>query len=263
MAWHLVRRQLAGAAELEVTNASLEARVARRARRWLRATPSSGAFERVQAAGEERERIYRDLHDDVGARLLSLVYATPDDASRSLARDALAELRELVAHSGAEPGLLSVLADRLAEEVATRARRAGLECEVELAIDATPRSAPWRSGTSRASCARRSRTPSSMRGRARCARRSQRMARITVQLLDDGVGGLEAGRGRGVRNMQVRADELRARLSFDAGPEGIGTCVRLSVEHGERAAPQGVSRVLKSEQHAGETVSSVFLGQLF
>lgn len=45
---------------------------------------------------EERRRVARDLHDDVGARLLTLVYAADTEEQADLARDTLQELRDVI-----------------------------------------------------------------------------------------------------------------------------------------------------------------------
>ncbi len=52
--------------------------------------------ERQRLELEIRERVYRDLHDDLGAKLLSLVYAAADNRNRDLALTALQDLRETV-----------------------------------------------------------------------------------------------------------------------------------------------------------------------
>ena len=44
----------------------------------------------------ERRRITRDLHDDVGGKLLSLIYQSPDTATADRAQDALQALKETV-----------------------------------------------------------------------------------------------------------------------------------------------------------------------
>ncbi|MCP4820701.1 MAG: histidine kinase, partial [Shimia sp.] len=44
----------------------------------------------------ERRRITRDLHDDVGGRLLSLIYQSPDEDTAERAQDALQALKETV-----------------------------------------------------------------------------------------------------------------------------------------------------------------------
>ena len=49
-----------------------------------------------QGAIEERKRIARDLHDNVGAKLLSLIYRSEGRGTQELARESLKELRELI-----------------------------------------------------------------------------------------------------------------------------------------------------------------------
>lgn len=53
-------------------------------------------MEKQQATTQERERIHRDLHDSIGAKILSLVYRSTNDSDAALARSALSDLRNLV-----------------------------------------------------------------------------------------------------------------------------------------------------------------------
>ncbi len=53
-------------------------------------------LDETQRINSERERVYSDLHDDLGAKLLSLVYASPDASKNDLARTALQDLRDVV-----------------------------------------------------------------------------------------------------------------------------------------------------------------------
>lgn len=102
--------------EFEALNDQLEARVAAKESALHASFARMRELETEQAVSEERERIYRDLHDDVGAKLLSLVYraATPQDAD--LARSALQDLRDVVSRTGAESFELdAVVADWRAE----------------------------------------------------------------------------------------------------------------------------------------------------
>jgi signal transduction histidine kinase len=88
------------------------------ARRTIEARDAYG-----RGAAEERERIADDLHDDLGAKLLSLVHASsPQGAGRevaTLAREALDEMRLAVRNLKAKPSPLNeLLADWRAENVA-------------------------------------------------------------------------------------------------------------------------------------------------
>ena len=49
---------------------------------------------REDGAEAERRRIMRDLHDDVGGRILSVLHNASDERQASLARNALQSLRE-------------------------------------------------------------------------------------------------------------------------------------------------------------------------
>jgi signal transduction histidine kinase len=77
-----------------------------------------------RSAAEERERIYRDLHDNLGARLLGLVHTAHDPQQAERAREALAEMRTLIATSRAEGGRLADLAAEWQLEAELRAEDA-------------------------------------------------------------------------------------------------------------------------------------------
>ena len=129
---------------------------------------SAEAFE--HGARQERRRIASDLHDDLGAQLLTIAQSS-NHASREriagMARQALDEMRLSVRGLAGEPaGVGDVLADWRAESV-TRLDAAGFQA------DWSPRSyrRGWccprgRTCSSRASCARPCPTPSGTAGRS-------------------------------------------------------------------------------------------------
>ena len=82
-----------------------------------------------EAVASERERIFRDLHDDVGARLLSIIYGAGDGRSRDLARDALVELREMMSTMPASEDALAVALPAWRTEIEDRLADADLACE--------------------------------------------------------------------------------------------------------------------------------------
>lgn len=78
-----------------------------------------------RGAKNERERVARDLHDDVGSRLLTLVHRSEGGPAAELAREALRELRTVVSTLGAGPEPLTALVADWRDEAANRCEAAG------------------------------------------------------------------------------------------------------------------------------------------
>ncbi|MDD2721194.1 MAG: histidine kinase [Gallionella sp.] len=130
--WHLTQRFVAALNEKEQLNRELEARVAAAQQQLAASFEARQQLERAQAAALERERIYRDLHDDVGAKLLGLVISAqraslPREAD--LARSALQDLRDVVSRSAHSSTPLGDLLADLRAETEQRVKAAGLELE--------------------------------------------------------------------------------------------------------------------------------------
>jgi signal transduction histidine kinase len=89
------------------------------------AEESRGAYERGSL--EERRRIARDLHDDVGARLLSGLYKTDLDDTQRVLRDAIADIRIIVSGLSTDQPLLGQMIAALRHETGERLATANLE----------------------------------------------------------------------------------------------------------------------------------------
>jgi len=179
-----------------------------------------------RAAAQERERIYHDLHDDLGAKLLSLIHGATTPQQADQARAALQDLRDTVSRSRGTPGTLGdVLADirnearqRLAAaQIELNWNEAGelpdpaLRSEQSLHLHRIVREAI--SNTIRHAHA------GSLRVRVAC-----RGNELLLELTDD--GHREIGDGSGTRGMRQRAHELAGDIRWTEGTAG-GTKVVL------------------------------------
>ena len=132
LAWNGVRVFLNAAHELNSANGLLQARLEESEQRIKQLFLEQEVLEREQRVEAERELVYRDLHDDLGARLLSLVYQSERGDAQDLARTALQDLRDIVSRVLSTPQTLSaILADSLAEQFG-RAQALGKDIDWEL-----------------------------------------------------------------------------------------------------------------------------------
>lgn len=86
----------------------------------------AGLREREAVVLEERGRIMRDLHDDLGAKLLSLLHLSKG-AGEDLARSAIQDMREVLAALEASPCALRDAAEEWQAEAQQRAETLGRE----------------------------------------------------------------------------------------------------------------------------------------
>ena len=124
----MVLRFLDAVRTTEKLNRDLEGRVREAQERVERYYETILMLEKESAVQAERERIYRDMHDDMGGKLLSMVYQAKNDEMRRLARAAMDDLRAIVSRKRVKPGSLRVLFDSWYRETKKRCRLAGIEC---------------------------------------------------------------------------------------------------------------------------------------
>jgi len=202
---------------------------------WARRTRGAAMIEAspvdtARALTEERERIYADLHDDLGAKLLQLIHTANDPRQADLARAVLQDLRDVVTRSRGEPGTLGdVLADLRSEAMQRLAAvKIALDWQQEDGIADPPLSQHQSLHLFRIvreAISNTIRHASATRLRVRVDATKER---LTLELSDDGIGRGSAGRGRGTHNMRERAKELDGNVTWrDA--TGHGTKVILSV----------------------------------
>jgi len=113
--------------EAEKLNLELEDRVATSRDKLEQTYQRNRELELDRAAAEERQKIYRDIHDDVGSTLVSMLHSNDPDSFKEQARSALESVREAVyrANYRDEPMLDFLL--RLRQEQELRVESAGFE----------------------------------------------------------------------------------------------------------------------------------------
>lgn len=191
---------------------------------------------RAQATLAERERIYSDLHDDLGARLLGMIHAAESPEQADRARAVLQDLRDVVTRSRGTPGALSDTLGEIRVEVSQRLAAAG----ISLTWEVDPAILDPELDTARALHLHRI-TREAISNVIRHARASQVRIRMKVigenlclDLTDDGGGTdpMPASKGRGLDTMRERAAELEGDIGWTPGTQG-GTKVLLTMPLGE------------------------------
>ena len=190
----------------------------------------SGRNSYEQGVAQERLRLGRDLHDNIGARLLKLIHQLRGTPNAEVARDAMKDLRTAIAAMDTQPvPLLNALADWRAE--------AGARCEVAEcrltwqqsdalpAIELAPRTKAMLESVMREVITNA--LKHAMPGRIGV---TVDMAgkRLCVIVENDGniSDPLTWKDGYGLRNMRGRLEELGGNLSIAAGTDNI----RLTIE---------------------------------
>jgi two-component system sensor histidine kinase DevS len=193
------------------------------------AEASRTAYER--GVTEERHRMAQDLHDDVGARLLSGLH-TADDRTRPILHAAMADIRSIVTGlTGDHVPLDRVLAD-VRHECARRLEAAACTLNWPLAAEETPVLLDYRLHKALTSSVRELVTNVIRHANAKqlAVAVERDDACLVLTLSDDGVGLPRAARdgmatGQGLRGVARRMQGVGGAFAVDAS--GQGTAIRL------------------------------------
>jgi len=221
----------------ENLNQELEQRVADKSREIELNWQQISQLRTNEAAQNERRRIASDLHDDLGAQLLTIAQASQRGSEperiAGMARQAMEEMRLSVRGlTGDAARALNVLADWRAE-IVTRLTEAGMQAQWEAQEPPGDLILPARTHVQLTRVLREA-VSNAIRhsGGSRCAvRMAFEPGRLHMQIEDDGRGLAPANKGaggHGLPNIERRIRNLGGEHSFERSAQG-GTRLVLHV----------------------------------
>ncbi len=189
-----------------------------------------------QVTDRERKRIAADLHDDLGAKLLTIVHTSDNERISTLAREALEEMRLSVRGLTGKPVRLADALGDWRAEVMSRLTQSGVEGEWSApSDDDVPGTLSARAYVQTTRILREAVSNIIKHsGASRCSVRCT-IAEGDFQLViqDNGNGiPLELDgrldKGHGMASMKGRAKQLQGQCLVESGP-GYGTVIRLTL----------------------------------
>lgn len=225
---HLGRRFADALTQAESFNRELERRVEASAHALAESYQRRNLLERETATAEERERIYRDLHDDIGAKLLSLAIRAKDPESADIARAALQDLRDVVSRSAQTDAPLSDLLADWRAEIIGRCAAADLHLVWNQPEDLPDRNMTAADALNLGRILREALSNILRHAEARSVVIGVNSVQdwYLISLDDDGHGKPRAP-GRGMRNMRARASYLGGLIDWTWGEPGCRVRLQL------------------------------------
>ena len=191
---------------------------------------------RVEKVTErERKRIAADLHDDLGAKLLTIVHTSESERISTLAREALEEMRLSVRGLTGKPvRLIDALGDWRAE-VISRLGQAGIEADWSSPAEELPQTLSARAFVQTTRILREAvSNVIKHSGATHCSLSCQLADGDVVIVVQDNGDGIpmeldgRLDRGHGMASMKHRAKQLQGQCLVESGP-GFGTVIRLTL----------------------------------
>ncbi|HEV6964896.1 sensor histidine kinase [Roseateles sp.] len=221
--------------DAEKRAAAIEQRMAERIAEVERSHSQLAEQKLEQVTERERKRIAADLHDDLGAKLLTIVHTSESDRISTLAREALEEMRLSVRGLTGKPvHLIDALGDWRAE-VVSRLGQANILAEWKSPAEDVVHTLPARAYVQTTRILRESVSNIIKHSGATHATISSAVQDgdfiLTIQDNGQGIpteldGRLD--RGHGMASMKSRAKQMHGQCLVESGP-GWGTVIRLTI----------------------------------
>jgi two-component system, NarL family, sensor histidine kinase UhpB len=235
MALHLINQYGHALQYAEENRIALEIRVREAGAAMEKSYAQMAELRVEQVTQQERKRIAADLHDDLGAKLLTIVHTSESERISTLAREALEEMRLSVRGLTGKPvKLIDALGDWRAEVIG-RLSQTGVEGEWSAPSDELPQTLSARAYVQTTRILREAvNNIIKHSGASRCAIRCLiDSGDFQLAIQDNGKGiPLELDgrldRGHGMASMKHRAKQLHGQCLVESGP-GYGTVIRLTI----------------------------------
>ena len=188
-----------------------------------------------QVTERERKRIAADLHDDLGAKLLTIVHTSESDRISTLAREALEEMRLSVRGLTGKPvHLLDALGDWRAELV-SRLGQANINAEWKSPAEDVEHTLPARAYVQTTRILRESVSNIIKHsGATHCTVSCNVQGGDFQVVIQDNGQGIpmeldgRLDKGHGMASMKARAKQMQGQCLVESG-QGLGTIIRLTI----------------------------------
>jgi signal transduction histidine kinase len=188
-----------------------------------------------QVTERERKRIAADLHDDLGAKLLTIVHTSESDRISTLAREALEEMRLSVRGLTGKPvQLIDALGDWRAEAV-SRLSQANILAEWKSPAEDVEHTLPARTYVQTTRILRESvNNIIKHSGATHCTISCNVLDSDFQLVIQDNGQGISTeldgrlDKGHGMAGMKSRAKQMHGQCLVESGP-GWGTVIRLTI----------------------------------
>jgi signal transduction histidine kinase len=220
----------------EQSRAELEVRIREATAQIERNFAQLAELKVEQVTDRERKRIAADLHDDLGAKLLTIVHTSDNDRIATLAREALEEMRLSVRGLTGKPVRLSDAFGDWRAEVMSRLTQSGIQGEWSAPHDdETPQTLSSRAYVQTTRILREA-----VSNIIKHSGTSQCSVRCTIAdgdfqlLIQDNGQGIPVeldgrlDKGHGMASMKGRAKQLQGQCLVESSP-GYGTVIRLTL----------------------------------
>ncbi|WP_058022613.1 sensor histidine kinase [Pseudohongiella spirulinae] len=222
----LLRRFTQALSISETLNRELEQKIEVSRQIIARSFEERRKLEIRQAAEMERQKIYRDLHDDVGSRLLSIIHANHDVKVGDLARSTLESLRQAVSRANTPDQNLTELMADIREESELRLVGSGHTVRWEQTDSTPPYIIPSAIAFNINRIMKELVSNIIRHANANAVHITTDFSddKLIITVNDDGRGlNNSHSQGNGLKNLRTRAAEIGAEIEWFSSTQGLRT----------------------------------------